>query len=197
MTPPLWQKRRGTKDFLDESEREWKSWLKTQHSKNDHGIQSHHFMANRWGNNGNSDRLYFLGSKITADDDCSHEIKRHLLLGRKAMTNLDRLKSSEVKVTQSCLTVTPWTIQFMEFFRPEYWSWSAFPSSGDLSNPGTEPRSPALQADSLPVEPPGKPKNTGMGSLSVFQGNFLTQELDQGLLHCRWILYQLSYHGSH
>ena len=44
-------------------------------------------MANRWGNNGNSDRLYFWGgSKITADGDCSHEIKRHLLLGRKAMT---------------------------------------------------------------------------------------------------------------
>ena len=42
--------------------REWKSWLKTQHSKTkDHGIQSHHFIANRWGNNGNSDRLYFLG----------------------------------------------------------------------------------------------------------------------------------------
>jgi len=43
-------------------------------------------MTNRWGNNGNSDRLYFLGSKITADGNCSHEIKRHLLLGRKAMT---------------------------------------------------------------------------------------------------------------
>ena len=60
-----------------------------QRSKNeDHSIQSYHFMANRWGNNGNSDRLIFLGSKITADCDCSHEIKRHLLLGRKAMTNL-------------------------------------------------------------------------------------------------------------
>ena len=48
---------------LDEGEKgEWKSWLKTQHSKNeDHGIWSHHFMANRWGNNVNSDRLYFLG----------------------------------------------------------------------------------------------------------------------------------------
>ena len=45
-------------------------------------------MANRWGNNGNSERLYFLGSKITADGDCSHEIKRHLLLGRKVMTNI-------------------------------------------------------------------------------------------------------------
>ena len=46
-------------------------------------------MANRWGNNGNSDRLYFWGSKITAGGDCSHEIKRRLLLGRKVMTNLD------------------------------------------------------------------------------------------------------------
>ena len=47
-------------------------------------------MANRWGNSGNSNRLYFLGgSKITADADCSHEIKRHLLLRRKVMTNLD------------------------------------------------------------------------------------------------------------
>ena len=53
----------GTKESLNESER-WKrkSWLKTQLSENyDHGIWSHHFMANRWGNNGNSDRLYFLG----------------------------------------------------------------------------------------------------------------------------------------
>ena len=49
------------------------------------------------GNNENSERLYFLGSKITADGDCSHEIKRHLLLGRKAMTNLDSiLKSRDI-----------------------------------------------------------------------------------------------------
>ena len=54
-------------------------------------------MANRWGNNGNCDRLYFLGSKITVDGDCSHEIKRCLFLGRKAMTNLDSiLKSGDV-----------------------------------------------------------------------------------------------------
>ena len=48
-------------------------------------------MRNRWGNSGNSVRLYFLGSKITADGDCSHEIKRRLLLGRKVMTNLDSI----------------------------------------------------------------------------------------------------------
>ena len=55
------RKWRGTKEPLDESERGgWKSWLKTQYLKNwDHGIQSHQFMANRWGNNGNSERLYF------------------------------------------------------------------------------------------------------------------------------------------
>ena len=70
---------------------------KTQRSKNeDHGIWSHHFMANRWRNNGNSDFI-FLGSKITADGNCSHEIKGHLLLGRKDMTNLDSiLKSRDI-----------------------------------------------------------------------------------------------------
>ena len=69
------------------------SWFgPSQHSENkDHGIWSHHFMANRWGN---SVKLYFLGFKITADGDCSHEIKRRLLLGRKVMTNPDRIFKS-------------------------------------------------------------------------------------------------------
>ena len=72
-----------------------KSWLKAQHSENeDHGIQSHHFMGNRWGNSGNSVRLYLGGSKITVDGDCSHEIKRHLFLGRNVMTNLDSIFKS-------------------------------------------------------------------------------------------------------
>ena len=71
-----------------------------------------------------------------------------------------------------------------------------FPSPGDLPNPGIEPRSPTLQADSLSVEPPGKPKNTGVGSLSLLQWIFSTQELTRGLLYCRRILYQLSYEGS-
>ena len=72
-----------------------KNSLKIQHSKNqDHDIWSHCFMANRWGTNGNSDRLYFLGLRITADGDYSHEIKRHLLLGRKAMTKLDSILNS-------------------------------------------------------------------------------------------------------
>ena len=61
---PYGRKWRGTKKPLDESERgEWKSWLRVQHSENeDHGIWSHHFMGNRWGNSGNSVRLYFWGA---------------------------------------------------------------------------------------------------------------------------------------
>ena len=63
-------------------------------------------MANRWGNNGNSDRLHFLSSKITADGDSSHEIKRHLLLGRKAMTNLNSiLKSRGITLPTKVLLV--------------------------------------------------------------------------------------------
>ena len=67
--------------------------------------------------------------------------------------------------------------------------WVAFP----FFNPGIEPRSPTLQADSLPAEPQGKPKNTGVGRLSLLQQIFLTQESNWGLLHCIRILYQLSY----
>ena len=71
-------------------------------------MASHHFMENRWGNNGKSDRLYFLGLQITGDNDCSHEIKRYLLLGRKAMTNLDSiLKSRDITLpTKVCLVKT-------------------------------------------------------------------------------------------
>ena len=57
-------------------------------------------MANRWGKSGNSVRLYFLGYKITADGDCSHEIKRFLLLGKKVMTNLNSiLKSRDITLS--------------------------------------------------------------------------------------------------
>ena len=67
------------------------------HKNEDHGIQSHHFMGNRWGNNGNSEKFIFLGSKITVGGDCNHEIKRRLLLGRKTITNLDSvLKSRDI-----------------------------------------------------------------------------------------------------
>ena len=100
---------------------------------------SHHFMANRWGNNGNSDRLNFFGSKITADGDCSHEIKRCLLFGRKAMTNLDSiLKSRDITlltkvhlIKAMALSVVmcgyeSWTIKKVECWRIdafELWCW--------------------------------------------------------------------------
>ena len=74
--------------------------------------------------------------------------------------------------------------------------WVAHPFSRGSSQPGIEPRSPELQADSLPAEPPGKPNNIAMGSLSLLQGIFSTQESSRGLPHRRRILYQLSYEGS-
>ena len=137
MTPPLGQKAR-TKEPLDGSERgEWKSWLKAQHSENeDHGIWSHHFMQV----DGETVRDFILGgSKITADGDYSHEIKRRLLLGRKVMTNLDSiLKSRDITLpTKVCLVkamVFPvvldgcesWTIKKAERWRIdafELWCW--------------------------------------------------------------------------
>ena len=97
--------------------------------------------------------------------------------------------------------MTPWTVAYqaplsMGFPRQEYWSGLSFPSPGYLLKPGIEPRSPALLVDSLPPEPPRKPKNTGVGSLSLLQGTFLTQELNWCLLPCREILYQLSHQRS-
>ena len=103
----------------------------------------------------------------------------------------------KVKVTQSCPTLCD---------PMDYIFWNSWNSpgrntgvgshsllQGNLPYPGIGPRSPALQADSLPVNPPGQPKNTGVGNLSLLQGTFLTQKSNWGLLNCRWILYQLSY----
>ena len=114
----------------------------------------------------------------------------------------------------------PWN-----FSRQESWSGLPFPSSGDLPNPGIKPPSPALQADDLQSEPPGKillkseseshsvvsdslqshglcsswnspGQNTRVSSLFLLQGIFPTQGSNPGLPHSRWILYQLSHKGS-
>ena len=69
-----------------------------------------------------------------------------------------------------------------------------FPAQG--LNPGLPHGSPILQADSLPAEPPEKPQNTGEGNLSILQGIFPDPGMNWSHLHCRWILYQLSYQGS-
>ena len=92
------RKWRGTKELLDEGERrEWKRWHKSRHSKNeDHDIWSHHLQIDGETMETVTDIIY-LGSKITPEGDCSHEIKRHLLCGRKAKTNLDSvLKSNDI-----------------------------------------------------------------------------------------------------
>ena len=73
-----------------------------------------------------------------------------------------KMKVKKKSLSRVQLFVTPWTIAYqvppsMGFSRQEYWSGLPFPSPGDLPNPGIEPRSPTLQADSLPSEPPGKP----------------------------------------
>ena len=99
------------------------------------------------------------------------------------------------------LFLTPWTYSLPGSSVPgdsqaRILEWVPTPFSRGSSNPGIEPRSPALQVDSLPAKPPGKPKNTGVGNLCLLQGNFLIQELNWGVLHCRRILYQLSYQES-
>ena len=80
------------KSLLMKVKGEWKSWLKTQHSEiEDHGIESSHFMANRWWNDGISERLYFWGLQKSSQMVTVPKKLRHLLLGRKAMTILDRI----------------------------------------------------------------------------------------------------------
>ena len=106
--------------------------------------------------------------------------------------------SSVQSLSRVRLFATPWTVAHqtplsMGFSRQEYWSGLPCPPPGDLPNPGIKPRSPSLQADSLPSEPPGKPMSTGVGSLSLLQVIFPTQESSWDLLHCR-SLCQLSYH---
>ena len=103
----------------------------------------------------------------------------------------------------SCIQifVTPWTIVHeaplsIGILQARILERIAITPPGDLPNSGIESMSPALQADSLPSEPPGKPKSTGVGNLSLLQGNVPTQELNRGLLQCRQILYHLSYQGS-
>ena len=91
------------------------------------------------------------------------------------------------------LLTTPWTIQSMDFSRPEYslsFLQGIFPTSG--LNPGF----PHCRQILYKLSHKGKPKNTGVGSLSLLQGIFVTQESNWVLLHCRQSLYQLSHQGK-
>ena len=90
---------------------------------------------------------------------------------------------SQIRLCAILQTVAHQTPLSLEFSRQEYWSGLAFPSPGDLPNPGVKPRSPELQEDSLPSEPPGKPQENhlliqpflGVGSHSLLQGIIPTQ----------------------
>ena len=98
-----------------------------------------------------------------------------------------------VKVAQLCPTLCdPMDYMVHGILQTRILKWVAFP----FSRGSSQPRSSTLHMDSLTAEPPGKPKNTGVDSLSLLQWIFLTQESNQGLLHCRRILDQLSYEGS-
>ena len=105
-------------------------------------------------------------------------------------------------VVQLCLTLcnpvacSPPGSSVHEILQARLLEWVAIPSSKGSSQPRDWTLSPALQAHSLLSEPPGKPRNIGVGSLSLFQGVFLIQESNQSLMHYRQILYQLSYQRS-
>ena len=115
MTPPLWQKVKRNKKPLDESEREeWKSWLKAQHQKTkimaSGPITSWQIDAETVDTVAD---YIFLGSKITADGDCSHEIKRCLLLGRKVVTKLDSIfKSRDITLSTKVRLVKAMVFQW-------------------------------------------------------------------------------------
>ena len=107
-----------------------------------------------------------------------------------------------MKVVLLCLTLcdpmdySPPGFSVYRIFLARIPEWVAILFSRGSSQPRIKPRSPALQVDSLSAEPPGKPRNTGVGSLSLLQWIFPTQGSNGGLLHCRSsVLYQLSYQG--
>ena len=120
------------------------------------------------------------GSKISADGDCRHEVKRYLLLGRKSTTNLDSiLKSRDITLpTKICLVkamVFPVIMYGCEKVKVKCTQACPTFCKVGLYSPWNSPG-----------------QNTGVGSLSLLNGIFPTQRSNPGLLHCRQILYQLS-----
>ena len=102
-----------------------------------------------------------------------------------------------MKVTQPCLTLCDlMDCTVNGILQVRILEWIVFSFSMGSSQPRDWIQVSTLQADSLPAEPQGKPKNTGVGSLSLLQWIFPTWESNQGLLHCKWILNQLSYQGG-
>ena len=111
-------------------------------------------------------------------------------LWQKAKVNV------KVKVTQSCPILCNWNCIVHGILQARILEWVAFPFSRGSSQPKYRTQVSHIAGGSLPAEAQGKPKNTGVGSLSLLQRIFLTQELNRSLLHCWQILHQLSYQGS-
>ena len=121
------------------------------------------------------------------------------------------MKQSHSWVDSQCVCVSrsvvsdsasPWTVAHhaplsMGILQARILEWVAIPSFRGSSQPRDQTQVSRIAGDSLPSEPPWKPRNTGVGSLSLLQGHFPNQESNQGLLNCRRIPYPLSYQGSH
>ena len=103
----------------------------------------------------------------------------------------------KVKVAQPCATLCdPMDYIVHGILQARIVEWVAFPFSRGSSKPRDRTQVSCITEDPLPAEPQWKPKDTGVGSLSLLQRIFPAQEANRGLLHCRQILYQLSYEGT-
>ena len=148
-------------------------------------------------------RLYLIGYvKFWYDTVCSSALWFHWLILnlRSSLLSTMIFTWSEMKVAQLFPSFCePMDCIVHGILQARIVEWVAFPFSRGSSQPRDQTQASlaaALQVDSLPAEPPGKPKNTGVGSLSLLQWIFPTQESNRAVLNCRQILYQLSYQGS-
>ena len=135
----------------------WPQQTPSSNNTREDSTHGHHQMVN------SKIRLIIFSAAKDGEGLYSQQKQDWQLIVAQIMNSL--LKNSDLngsEVSESCSvmpdSLTPWTIQSMEFSRPEYWSVKPFPSPGDLPNPGMEPRSTALQADSLSTKLLGKPK---------------------------------------
>ena len=147
-------------------------------------------MANRKGKSGNLRGFIFLDSKITVDTDCSHDTKKCLLFGRKAMKNLgSMLKSRDITLPTNVHIVKAMFFPVVMYGCESWTIKKAAVKWGESHSVMIN----SLQPSGLysPQNSPGQ--NTGVGSCSLLQQIFPTQGLNPGLLHCRQILYQLSH----
>ena len=135
----------------------------------------------------------FLIKKQTHIPCTNRQILRHWATKKSPWVSL----KVKVKIIQSCPSLcNPLDYRLHGILQARILEWVAFPFSRRFSQPRDQTPVSCNAGDSLSAQPQGKTKNTGVGSLSLLQRIFLTQELNWGLLHCRWILYQLSYQGN-